>query len=199
MIKRIIGIICVLGVIGALAGCGLASVTQGDALTSQEGATTLSETNQLVLGTFGLEGTDQAVNAEQAAELVVLWKAYRSLSASDNVAAAELQAVMRQIKAGMTEAQLSAIVAMQLTQTDLVTFVQEKGLQATTSVSAGTGSTQAVPAGPEGGMAGGGPPMDMGGAMVPVSAAAQSVGSAGGGQVSTALYDAVITLLSARV
>ena len=47
---------------------------------------------QLLVGTFRLEDSSLAVDAAQAAELLPLWKAYRSLSASDSSSSLELEA-----------------------------------------------------------------------------------------------------------
>jgi phage FluMu protein gp41 len=214
MSTRILMVIGVLVVIAALAGCSQTATSQvGDAPTSVAGARDLGQAQRLVLGTLRLEGTDQAVDAQQAAELVVLWRAYRALSASDNAAAAELEAVIGQIEAGMTPAQLSAIAAMQLTQADLAAYVQDNGLQgagrSASTQAAASGQTAtaggAATGGGQGGMmAGGGPggelggvpPAEMGGAAPATSASAQQGETAS--PVLTALYDAVIVLLSAR-
>ena len=57
---------------------------------------------QLGFGTLLLEDTEHAVDAGQAAELLPLWKAARSLSESETVAEAELEAVFHQIEDTMT-------------------------------------------------------------------------------------------------
>jgi phage FluMu protein gp41 len=201
MSTRILMVIGVLVVIAALAGCSQTATSQvGDAPTSVAGARDLGQAQRLVLGTLRLEGTDQAVDAQQAAELVVLWRAYRALSASDNAAAAELEAVIGQIEAGMTPAQLSAIAAMQLTQADLAAYVQDNGLQgagrSASTQAAASGQTATAGGAATGGELGGVPPAEMGGAAPATSASAQQGETAS--PVLTALYDAVIVLLSAR-
>jgi hypothetical protein len=90
--------------------------------------TTMSPETELVLGTLKLEGTDQAVNSEQAAKLLLLWKMYKSLSTGDTTAQEEVDAVLKQIYAAMTEDQLSAIDAMHLKPEDMVTIMQDLGL-----------------------------------------------------------------------
>jgi hypothetical protein len=83
---------------------------------------------QLLVGTLELEGTELAVTAEQAAELLPLWKAVRSLSGSDTAAEAEIEAVVDQIGSTLTDEQLRAIAEMQLTQEDLFGVIQELGV-----------------------------------------------------------------------
>ena len=88
----------------------------------------LPESAQLALGTFLLEETDNSVNPAQAAELLPLWKAARSLSQSETVAEAELNAVFNQIQTTMTSEQLAAITDMQLTGEDMAQVAEEIGL-----------------------------------------------------------------------
>ncbi len=63
-----------------------------------------------------LDGSQNAVDSQTAAQLLPLWKAVRSLSASDGAAAEEIQAVYRQIEESMSAEQIQAIAAMQLDQ-----------------------------------------------------------------------------------
>jgi len=88
----------------------------------------LPESAQLALGTFLLEETDNSVNPAQAADLLPLWKAARSLSQSETVAEAELDAVFNQIQSTMTSEQLAAISAMQLTGEDMSQVAEDIGL-----------------------------------------------------------------------
>lgn len=83
---------------------------------------------QLALGIFKLEGTEQALSTEQAVELLTLWKAARSLSQSETVAAEELQAVVSQIQDMMTPAQLDLIASFGLSFEDLGAIAEELGL-----------------------------------------------------------------------
>jgi len=121
----------------ALAGCGAEEATpvpadEGSAVvytsealgTSYDGA--LDVPNQLMLGTFQLEGTDNAVTPEQATALLPLLQALQG----GVTAQAEMAAVLKQIEGAMAAEQLEAIAAMQLTQEDLRTWVQEQGLGA---------------------------------------------------------------------
>jgi len=83
---------------------------------------------QLAVGILALDGTENAIDAQIAAELLPLWKAIRSLSESDSVAAEEIQAVFKQIQETMTPKQVQAIAAMQLTREDMTQLAEEMGL-----------------------------------------------------------------------
>lgn len=129
-------------VVGMLAACsGTATATQA-AAASDTSASDSQLNSMLAVGTIKLEGTDQAVTAEQAATLLPLWKGINVLSSSDTVTTAEIQAVYRQIREAMTAEQLQAISAMNLTQDDLSALMEQYGLNnivsETTSDSSGS-------------------------------------------------------------
>jgi hypothetical protein len=131
----------------------------------------LSVQGQLALGTVRLEETEWAVDEGQAAELLPLWRALQSLSGSDTTAAAELEAVVKQIQETMTPGQLEAIKAMALT-TETMTEMMERG---------------------ELGLPGGGPNMMvMDGEGLPEGASFSVEGPAGGGFAAGAPADAVV-------
>lgn len=88
----------------------------------------LGEIDQLAIGTLKLEGSDQAVTAEQAKELLTLWQAYQALGNSDTTAQAELEAVVNQIKGNMTPEQTQAIEAMQITRQTMFEEMQALGI-----------------------------------------------------------------------
>jgi hypothetical protein len=118
--------------------------------------------NQLVVGTFKLEGTDQAINAEQAAKLLPLWKGYRGMSGGSSSSPVEMQALLKQIRGAMREEQLKAIAAMQLTGDDMMQLMQERGIEMTdrgsgASGAASTATRQAERPAIGGGGPGGGP------------------------------------------
>jgi hypothetical protein len=69
----------------------------------------LSTRLQLALGPLMLDGTSDAITPTQAAELLPLWQALQSLTASGTSATAETNAVLAQIEATLTPAQISAI------------------------------------------------------------------------------------------
>jgi hypothetical protein len=125
--------------------------------TSYEGA--LSASNQLMLGTLLLEGTEHAVTPEQAKTLLPLWQALQG----GVTAQAEVNAVLKQIEGTMTQEQLQAIAAMQLTQEDLQAWMEENNIRpggvftGTMQWQGGTpGPGGAPPAGSGGGPPGGG-------------------------------------------
>ncbi len=130
-----IGFVLVL-VVGMLVGCGAGETapesadgdggetyTSATLDTSYDGA--LAASSQLVLGTLKLEETANAVTSEQAATLLPLWQALRG----GVTAQAEVNAVLKQIEGTMTQEQLAAIAAMQLTQEDLRAWMEEQGMR----------------------------------------------------------------------
>lgn len=84
---------------------------------------------QLALGTFMLEETDYAIDADQAQEILVLWKAVRSLTESETTAAEEIEAVLNQIGDSMTAEQMAAIEAMELSFQDMGAIAERLGLE----------------------------------------------------------------------
>lgn len=83
---------------------------------------------QLLLGTFALDDTAQAIEAEQAAELLPLWKAARALTGSETVAEDEMEAIFNQIQETMTPEQMAALAEMQLTREDMGLILQKYNL-----------------------------------------------------------------------
>jgi hypothetical protein len=83
---------------------------------------------QLLVGTFKLEGTANAVDAQEAAQLLPLWQAYSQLLTSNTTAQAEVDAVVSQIQSTMTPQQFQAITAMKLTRQDEFTLMGSLGL-----------------------------------------------------------------------
>ncbi len=79
---------------------------------------------QLALGTLRLEETAYAVTSEQAAQLLPLWKA---LQGSALKTEAERLAVAKQIENTLTTEQVTAIVALHLTQADAEAWLREQG------------------------------------------------------------------------
>ena len=85
-------------------------------------------TTQLVVGTMKLDGTEQEVTSEQAAELLPLWQVYSELSVSDTVAQEELDALVEQIQDALTTEQMKTITDMQLTRQDTFALMQKEGI-----------------------------------------------------------------------
>ena len=114
---------------------------------------------QLIIGTFKLEDTDLAVTPETAAQLIPLWQAYSSLTASDSASQQELEALINQIQETMSPDQIQAIADMKLTRDDIRTALQAQG--ATFGPAGGSGQSRGgtpVPGERGGGFPGGGPP-----------------------------------------
>ncbi|MEW6402486.1 MAG: hypothetical protein AB1649_11855 [Chloroflexota bacterium] len=186
-------------------------------------AGSLPMATQLMVGTFKLDGTDQDVTAEQAAQLLTMWQVYSELLASDTAAQEEIDGVINQIQETMTDEQMQAITDMNLTQQDLMAVMQEQGLgmaggpslsadqiataQAMRESSGGTGFAGDPPDG--GGMPMGAPPDGggmPGGAMPSTNQSSsgddatttESARGPMGGGVSSALMEALIELLKTK-
>ena len=92
--------------------------------TSFDGA--LPPTTQLMLGILRLEDTGDAVTAAQAASMLPLWQALQSGTIQNQ---AERAAVFSQIEVALTDQQIEAIGAMQLTATDLNDWAAANGVE----------------------------------------------------------------------
>jgi len=115
-----------------LAACGgtsnqTASTPSTSGSNSSQANPSLSQVNVLLVGTLTLEDTDQAVTTDEATKLLPLWQAYRSLSASQTAAEAEVTALLNQIESTMMAEQVQAIQAMNLTNTDMMNLMQTMG------------------------------------------------------------------------
>ena len=110
----------------ALTACGGTAPETTSLNADYENA--LSVELQLSAGTFKLEGTDLAVDAAQAANLIPLWQVLTSLNESGTAAPEEIDALVVQIQETMTAEQINAITAMQLTVEDMGAVMQEYGL-----------------------------------------------------------------------
>ena len=107
------------------------AVLQGSSLitTPAPGADNELLAMQLALGTFRLENTDYPVDAEQAAALLPLWKAARSLSQSETVATEELQAIIDQIHEAMSADQLVALASTSTDPADMNALAELYGFE----------------------------------------------------------------------
>ena len=162
MMRRMFGIVSLLCVfVLSLTACSAKQAGPAAGGTPEGGAPTLPSATQMLIGTFKLEGTDQAVDAEQAAQLLPLWKAYNSLSSSDSVVQKEVAALVKQIEDTMTSEQRQAITAMKLSFQDVSAVAQAQGIEMVMGGPGQRGAGGAQGAMPEGGM----PPEAMGGGM----------------------------------
>lgn len=148
-------------VVGLIACSGTSNQTASTTNTSDSNSslasTSLSHVNMLLVGTLKLEDTEQTVTADEAAKLLPLWQAYRSLSTSQTAAEAEVTALLNQIQGTMTAEQVQAIKAMNLTSTDMMNLMQTMGAIMGPS---GTPNPQSTPGSdlPIGGFTSGNPP-----------------------------------------
>ena len=191
-----------------LTACGGTTTETANLTDDYENATSIQL--QLSAGTFKLEGTELAVDAAQAADLIPLWQVLNSLNESDAAAPEEIDALVSQIQETMTTEQVNAIIAMQLTIEDMGVVMQEYGLTS----GMGTGETP-----PEGFIPGSGRDSDVAGlsgsgsggggdttGMTPEQIeAAQADREASGdastmmnSRLATAVIDGLITLLQSK-
>ena len=143
--------------------------------------------NQLALGTLKLEGTANAITAEQAKALLPLWQALVALTSTTATAEAELTAVQNQIAEALQPGQLQAIGMLKLTTVQLNAFYAEKGIVMPTPV---PGVTKVPGSGV--------PSADKDATRTAAAALGTPVSSGAGQAAKTALFNAVIELLTAR-
>jgi hypothetical protein len=160
----------VLSLVLAACGSSTTSATTGTTAAAASASSagpaqgTLSPTARNLLGIFKLEGTDLAVDSTQAATLLPLWQAYRSLLRSGTAAPAELEAVQTQIGDALTAKQQDTIAAMNLTPQDMFAMAEQLGVTQAASTN-GSDSASNRPfvfdfggGGPGGAPSGGSPP-----------------------------------------
>jgi hypothetical protein len=146
-----------------LVACGAKTSTSGSSGNSSSNGNSstrnlnqpLPLAEQLLVGTFRLEGTSNAVDAKTAATLIPLWQTYSQLTTSNTAAQAEIDAVISQIQETLTPQQVQAITAMKLTQQDLFTTMSDLGLNNFGSAANGTPEPNSTP-GTRSGFPGGG-------------------------------------------
>ncbi|NMB54270.1 MAG: hypothetical protein GYA15_06170 [Leptolinea sp.] len=159
------------------------------------------------IGILKLEGTEQAVDAEEAKDLLVLFKALKTLSTESNTAVDEISALNIQIKNTLKADQLAAIEKMSITMQDLRTLTQSYGVE-TTGYSSGTSSSSSrsnFNGGPGGmggmigGMMGGGPESSSSTKATPNAAAALTISRKAAGGYNLTFADAIIKLLESKI
>jgi hypothetical protein len=113
--------------------------------------------------TLKLDNSDNAITANQAAKLLPLWETMQVLETSDTAAKQEVNALGTQIQETMTDKQMQAITAMNLTRQDMFAVMQTQGVgfgtgQQNNAQQGGNSSNNggfilggAGPGGPEGG------------------------------------------------
>jgi len=204
MNKKVMLIVAIIAL--AIAACASNSPAT---VSVSNNSKSLPKQTQLILGTLKLEETANAVTAEQAAELLPMWYVLKELNSSSTAAQDEIDGLVSQIEATLTEEQTKAIADMELDAQDMMTAMQTSGGM----VSSGSGSSQtrsttgAVGSGaggppdmPAGGMPGGGDPMS--GVAPSAGTTPSSRGSSskvGMSKVPSALFDTVIQLLETKI
>lgn len=190
--------------------------TTGNSSAGSEGEITLPQEMQLMLGTVKLEGTAYAIDAQQAGELLPLWKALRTLSESDTTANAEVEAVINQIQRTMTVEQMETINGMEISMANFAEVAEILGIedtsfgdrfgQMTPEMQATMEAARASGEGPPGGFGGFGGGLGPGGGQGPggggfnpeqiQTAVAERGGLRGAGyRINTPLLNALIEFL----
>jgi hypothetical protein len=172
--------------------------------------TPLPLASELVVGTFKLEGTANAVTAEEAAKLIPLWQVYKDLTASSSAAQQEIDALATQIQGTMTPEQVQAIKDLKLTRQDEFQTMQTLGISFGNRPNA-SGTPRPGGGGGGGGFPGGGGGFPGGGGgngqnlspqqIATLQARRAQNGGTGGGQfnrIPPALFDALIKLLQSK-
>jgi hypothetical protein len=159
--KRTLLIAALGGLAALLAACsggssGEETVNSSERLTA-EYENAIPVESQLILGTLMLEDTEQAVDAELAAELLPLWQMQKTLAASDTASTEEMDALIDQIQETMTREQIRAIAGMQLTQQEMFAYMQKAGLMQMPQYSGTPGASDAEGTFYPGGMGAEGP------------------------------------------
>ncbi len=207
--KKIFIVILILFTL-ALASCGASNAAQSsDNGNGNFSNAPLPLAMQLVVGTFKLEGTSNAVTAEQAAKLIPLWQVYKDLSANSSAAPQEIQSLAEQIQSTMTPQQVQAITDLKLTRRDISQTMQDLGV-ATLRAPNASGTPRANGGGgfPGGGGGGGGFPgggqgggQNLSPQQIATFQALRAKNGGGSGrfnQIPPALFDALIKLLQSK-
>jgi len=167
---------------------------------------------EMMIGIFKLEGTDKAVTAKEAAQLLPLWQVYKDLTSSSSAAQQEVDALADQIKGTMTPDQVQAITDMKLTRADMFKTMTDLGIapagrpnaSGTPRAGAGNGFGGGGNFPPGGGGGGNGQGFGNGQNLTPQQIAtfqARRQQNGGGGfanRIPSALYDALIKLLESK-
>jgi hypothetical protein len=137
MFKKVSRLSAFLALLILVAGCSSLNLpgSKASTTTTQQSPLNQDLTNQplsskLAIGTLALEGTPNAVTAEQAVQLIPLWKAVRSLGSSNNTSQEEIDAVYKQIEDAMTPDQIQAIKKMSMTPEESRALMEKLGIQA---------------------------------------------------------------------
>src|SRR5512146_1626941 len=190
-----------LRILGAVVAIALAvMVSRVVASGSSSTSSVLTPALRLAAGTLSLEGTGQAVDAASAAKLLPMWELLAQLNSSGSAAPEEITATIEEIKLNMTAAQISAIDATSISNSDLG-LPGSQG-SAPSRAAAGTQVASAAASNPM--MTGGDPaamgaaPMDGGGPM-PSGSTSTSTGKTSAASSTPAVIQQVIALLKSKI
>lgn len=160
--------------------------------TTSAASSAITPALKLAVGTINLEGTQNAVDAASAANLLPLWQLLEELDSNASSAPQEISAVIEQIRLNMTAPQIQAIDATAFETSQLAASggASPSATGANSGQAASAGAPQML-----GGPMAGGVPMDGGGPMPSGSSSRSSSTS----KASTTLIQEVITLLEKKL
>jgi hypothetical protein len=135
-----------------LSACSSLPAQISSATAQSTGTSKPAIESKLGVGLLSLQGTAQAVTAEQASTLLPLWKALQSLSKDSNTSNAEITALYQQINETLTSEQIQAIGLVKVSDYELTALKTQYGIKspsaaAGSSKTASTTSTEAPPQG----------------------------------------------------
>ncbi len=99
--------------------------------SSTPAAASTSLESRLAPGILSLEGTNLAVTAQQAKQLLPLWQQVQTLDTSSTTQASDYTTVYQQIESTLTTDQINAIQSMSVNQSDLQALMTKFGIQIT--------------------------------------------------------------------
>lgn len=110
----------------ACSGSGntITTVNETDPAVAGEPEAKMPLQTQLIVGTFQLEETDLAVDAEQAQDLIPLWRGLKSLLNSESSSQVEIDALITQISETMTADQMVYITEMEISNNSYMAAIQ---------------------------------------------------------------------------
>lgn len=216
MTKKIFSsIVLILIVVLSSACSSLPTVAATTSSTAE--ATQTALTNNLGIGLIKLEGSALQVTAEQADDLLLLWKGVKLLTTDKTASSIELAALFEQIQGNLTPEQVEAIRQVTWTQDEVNQIIQKyAGQNAVAAAAKKTTTSSSSSSGMSGGPVGGpgGPGGDMA-AITGASAASSSSsnttsaqakaiaasksGSTASAGLNAQLADTVVGLLKQRV
>jgi hypothetical protein len=213
MTKKIFSAVVLILVIVLSSACSSLPTAVAATSTTAE-ATQTALTNNLGIGLIKLEGSALQVTAEQADDLLLLWKGVKLLTTDKTASSLELTALFEQIQGSLTTEQIEAIRQVTWTQDEVNQAIQTYAGQNTAAAAAKKTTTSSSSSSGMSGGPGGGPGGDMA-AITGASAAsstssnttsaqAKAIAASKSGNTASAglnarLADAIIALLKQRV